>query len=84
MHMIPSRFQIIDTMEENLGEQTIHKTHTQSFVFHKVSLCFLCKHFRSTHRNEGSTATAGIRLIMQDENIFATFLPGVTLLSLNF
>lgn len=34
--------------------------------------------------DEGSRVTTGIRLIMQDENIFATFLPGVILLSLHF
>lgn len=34
--------------------------------------------------DEGNRVTTGIRLIMQNDNIFATFLPGVTLLSLHF
>lgn len=34
--------------------------------------------------DEGNRVTTGIKFIMQNENIFATSLPGVTLLSLHF
>lgn len=83
-HLIPSRFQITHPMEENQDEQTIDKTHTQCLVFHKISLCFLCKYIRSILTDEGSRVPTRIHLIMQEENIFPIFLPGVTLLSLCF
>lgn len=73
MHLIQTRFQITDIMEENLDEQTTHKSQVHTLFPHKLTLCILYKHFRSEHMEEGNKLITGRKLIMQDENTFVTF-----------
>lgn len=40
---------------------------------HKLSLCFLYKHYRSKHIDEGNKLTIETKFIMQNENTFVTF-----------
>lgn len=83
MHLIQTRFQITDIMEENLDEQTTHKSQVHTLFPHKLTLCILYKHFRSEHMEEGNKMITGRKLIMQDENTFVTFFPSVSQLSLH-